>query len=135
VDIDKLSRKPQLNVQEQNALARHRIFTEASYWRQNGIPLGLQLALEEKGINTAQSIYLDYEQDFPGISTDEGIVLTPSGEFFEFEMDLDSSRTKLVEFWTWKNITPEIEINGHKAGTGATWGFLALQVLDELNRR
>lgn len=134
MDIFKLKNKRQLNVQEQNALDKHRLFVEASYWRKNGIPVPLKEALEQKGVNTERSIFLRYEQDFPGISTDEGVVLTPDGEFFEFEMDLNDSRTKLIEFYHWGNITPKVEVNEHKPGTGATWGLLALQVLAELNQ-
>ncbi len=133
MDIEKLNKKRQLNVQEQNALMKHRILQEALYWRKHGIPAGLRVALEGKGIDTEKSIYLNYEQDFPGLNTDEGTVLTPNGEFYEFEMDLNTNRTELVEFYSWENITTSTEINGHKAGTGATWGFLALQVLAELN--
>jgi hypothetical protein len=134
MDIEKLNKKRQLNVQEQNSLMKHRILQEALYWRKNGIPAGLRVALESKGINTEKSIYLNYEQDFPGISTDEGTILTPNGEFYEFEMDLNNTRTELFEFYSLENITSSTEINEHKAGTGATWGFLALQVLAELNQ-
>jgi hypothetical protein len=71
MDIDKLKNQHQLNVQEQNALDKHRICREALYWRKNGIPIALNNALKEKGINTELSIYLRYEQNFPGVSTDE----------------------------------------------------------------
>ena len=133
MDIEKLKKKRQLNVQEQNALERHRIFIEASYWRENGIPVALEAALKNKGIDTKRSIYLEYEQDFPGISTDEGTVLTPEGQFYKFEMDLNVSRTEVVEFHVWENITSKVETKERKPATGATWGFLALDVLAELN--
>ena len=134
MDIDKLKNKRQLNVQEQNVLEKNKIYNEALYWRKNGIPAALKNALEGKEINTTKSVFLEYEQDYPGISTDEGIVLTPEGEFFKFEMDLNKDRTKVIEFYSWKNITKNIEVNGHKAGTGATWGYLSLEVLAELNQ-
>ena len=54
--------------------------------------------------------------------------------FYEFEMDLNTTRTELAEFYSWKNITANIEINERKAGTGTTWGFLVLEVLAELNQ-
>ena len=134
MDIEKLKNKRQLNVQEQNALDKYRIYREASYWRKSGIPFGLKSALEEKGIDTNKSIYLQYEQDFPGVSTDEGTVLTPEGRFYEFEMDLNAKRTEVVEFYLWEEITSKVEINEHKPGTGSTWGFLALEVISELNQ-
>lgn len=134
MDIEKLVNKRQLNVQEQNALDKHRIYQEASFWRSSGTPVGLNSALEEKGIDTSNSIYLQYQQDFPGVSTDEGIVLTPEGRFYEFEMDLNAKRTEVVEFFHWEDITSRVEVNEHKPGTGSTWGFLALEVISELNR-
>ena len=134
MDIEKLKNKRQLNVQEQNALDKYRIYREASYWRNSGIPIGLKSALEDKGIDTNKSIYLQYEQDFPGLSTDEGTVLTPEGGFYEFEMDLNAKRTEVVEFYLWEEITSKVEINEHKPGTGSTWGFLALEVISELNQ-
>ncbi len=134
MDIEKLKNKRQLNVQEQNALHKHRIYQEASYWRNNGIPVGLSSALTGKGLDTDKSIFLQYEQDFPGISTDEGTVLTPEGRFFEFEIDLNTKRTEVVEFYRLEDVTSKIEINRHKPGTGSTWGFLALEVISELNR-
>ena len=134
MDIEKLKTKRQLNVQEQNALDKHRIFEEAFYWRTNGIPVGLKKALERKGIDTDNCIYLQYEQDFHGVSTDEGTVLTPEGKFYEFEMDLNKDRTEVVEFYLWEEVTSKIEINKHKLGTGSTWGFLALEVISELNQ-
>ncbi|WP_300433025.1 hypothetical protein [uncultured Thalassolituus sp.] len=134
MDIEYLKKKRQLNVQEQNALEKHRIYQEASYWRKNGIPKGLTIALEEKGVDTAKSILLQYEQDFPGVSTDEGIILTPDARFYEFEMDLDENRSKVIELYLWDDVTSKVEINEHKPGTGSTWGFLALEVLHELNR-
>jgi len=134
MNIEKLKKQRQLNVQEQNALAKHRIYSEASSWRINGIPVGLESALMIKGVDTAKSIFLQYEQDFPGVSTDEGTVLTPEGRFYEFEMDLNTKRTEVIEFYFWEDITPKVEINEHKPGTGSTWGFLALEVLSELNQ-
>ena len=134
MDIEKLKSKRQLNVQEQNVLEGHRIYSEADYWRTNGIPIGLQAALESKNVCIAKSVYLNYEQDFPGASTDEGTVLTPDQKFYLFEMDLTKDRSELVEFYLWEEITDKVAINSSKPGTGKTWGYLALQVLSELNQ-
>jgi len=134
MDIEKLSKKRQLNVQEQNILTKHRILKEASFWRNNGIPKALSSIFREHGINTSKCILIDYEQDFPGISTDEGSVLTEDGKFYEFEADLNLERDETIELYRFEEITDTIEINKHKLGTGATEGFLALEVLGELNQ-
>ena len=55
-------------------------------------------------------------------------------DFYEFELDLNKKRTELIELYVWGNKTESIEINKHKPGTGATWGYLALEVLSELNQ-
>ena len=33
------------------------------------------------------SIFLQYQQEVPGGNTDEGLVLTSTGEFYEFDID------------------------------------------------
>ncbi len=133
MNIDRLKKKRQKNVQEQNTLKKHTIYNEAIFWKKNTVPNVLRKLLITKGINTDLGIFLNYEQDYPGISTDEGIVLTVDRKFFKFEMDLNTDRTKLVEFYSLKDITADIEIIKSKKGTGATWGWLALEVLDEIN--
>lgn len=133
MNVEKLAFKRQLNVQEQNALEKHKLKSVASYWRQHDLASPLRRALEEKGIDLERSIIIEYAQDEPGGFTDEGIVLTPSGEFFEFDVDLSADRRMLVTFHTWKDISAQFEINEHRPGTGASRGFLALQVMSELN--
>jgi hypothetical protein len=135
VDIDSLKNQRQLNVQEQFAIKKERILSEAMYWRTNGIPSPLQSIFKEKGIDMEKSIFLEYEQDFPGLSTDEGIIVTPDGNFFEFEADLNEERTKLLELYSFKNVSERFEINGHKKGIGKTFGFLAIEVLNEINKK
>ena len=132
--IKKLKSKRQLSVQEQNTLLKHSILTEALYWRTNSIPSGLQVALKSEGVDTEKSIYFQYDQDLPGVCSDQGVVLTQNGEFYKFEVDLNKDRTQLIEFSRWENITSGTEIAEHKPGIGATWGLLALQVLAELNQ-
>lgn len=133
MDIEKLKSKRQLNVQEQSAIKKDGILREATYWRERGIPKGLSDVLKSKGVDVEKCVLIDYEQDFPGCNTDEGTVVTKDGCFYEFEMDLDKHREKLVELYVWNEITADIEINGRKPGTGATQGYLVLEVLEELN--
>lgn len=133
-DIEKLSRKRQRNVQEQITLTKHGIKTQAQYWRQEGLPLPLIQLFETKGVDVKTSIVLWYDQDFPGSSTDEGLLLTEDGRFFEFDVDLNPERSQLVELYLWEDVSHRYEINGHKKGLGKTYGFLAMEVLQELNQ-
>ena len=134
MDIDQLKKKRQLNVQEQNALLKDKLLNEAGHWRKNGIPPGLESILLAKWIDPNSSILLEYEQNFPGCSTDEGIILTKENRFFEFDIDLTSERENVIEVYRFEEITEDYEISEHRPGTGATWGYLAIQVLSELNR-
>lgn len=81
MDIERLQRKRQLNVEEQNALSEYRIFSIASYWRRNGLPKALAKLFKDKGIIDEKYIIIKYEQNFPGCSTDEGIFVTEDGRF------------------------------------------------------
>ncbi|WP_375562032.1 hypothetical protein ACE193_05650 [Bernardetia sp. OM2101] len=85
-----------LNVQEQNAITKDNILSEAKYWRENGIPLALHKILLEKEINPKTTLFLDYEQDFHGMNTDEGIIVTAEKKFISFSMDLNKDKTELM---------------------------------------
>ncbi|WP_160128641.1 hypothetical protein [Kordia antarctica] len=132
-NIDKLKNQRRLNVEEQIAVKKNQIFSEAKYWRINGIPQPLRQIFLEKGVDIDKSIIIEYEQNFHGISTDEGIILTPHAEFFKFDVDLNSDKTELIELYSLTNISVKFEINEHKKGIGKTYGFLAMKVLRELN--
>ena len=135
MDIEALKKKRQLNVQEQNALEKHYIMAAAKYWRKNPIPTAIINLCKSKGIDIDKSLLLRYSQDFPGCSTDFGVILTPEGKFIEFDMDLSNDREKIIEIYEWKDITNKTEIMKSKPGTGSTWGYLALQVQTELNSK
>ena len=132
MDIAKLGKKRQLNVQEQNALLQASIRREAVHWREVGIPVAMHRFLLNQSIDPVSSIFFNYDQDFPGCSSDMGTVLTADGRFFEFEVDLNDDRSELVECHVWQDVTARIEINPRKPGTGASRGCLALRVLQEL---
>lgn len=125
--------KRRLNVQEQNLLSKEGILKVAKYWRMKGFPIALEVVFREKGIDLDTSIILDYEQNYPGRSTDEGILLTEEGIFYEFEADLNPDRTKLIELYAFLDVSNRFEICEHKKGIGKTYGFLAMEVLRELN--
>ena len=86
-DINKLLTQRRLNVQEQLIIKKENIKSEAVKWRMNGIPGTVKKVLESKGIDISTSIFLQYQQEVPGGSTDEGLVLTSTGEFYEFDID------------------------------------------------
>ena len=133
-NIDKLRDQRRLNVQEQIAVKKDSILKEAKYWRDNGVPKPLIKVFTEKGIEIEKSIVLEYEQDFPGISTDEGMILSENGKFYEFDADLNDDRTELIELHSFVDVSDRFEIEKHKKGIGKTYGFIAMEVLKELNK-
>ncbi|HAS44009.1 MAG TPA: hypothetical protein DCS93_26260 [Microscillaceae bacterium] len=134
-DIKKFLGKRQFNVQEQVARKKQGIKRFAQYWRQHDLPAPLMQLLASKNIDINTSILIEYDQDYPGRNTDEGIILTEEGKFFEFEADLDPDRTRLITLELWEDVSHRYEINGRKKGIGKTFGFLALEVLKELNNK
>lgn len=91
MDIDRLLKKRQLNVQEQNALVAHRLMVTAKAWLARGIPLALKNYGESKGIRWSETVVLDLEVDFPGMPSLYGLLLTHAERFIEFEIDTDDT--------------------------------------------
>ena len=61
-----------------------------------------------------------------------GVWLTDEGEFFEFEAMLSRSEGALLAIEQFENVTSTIPTTAHQPGTGASFGYLARQVLQEL---
>lgn len=67
MEILRLLRKRQLNVQEQNTLTEHEFYTTASYWRKNGLPHALLEHGKNQGLSWDKTIVLNLEIDLPGM--------------------------------------------------------------------
>ena len=132
--IARLTKQRRLNVQEQIAVKKDSVLKEAKYWRDNGVPEPLMKVITEYGIEIEKSLILEYEQDYPGISTDEGMIVTEEAKFYEFIADLNSDRTELIELYSFVDVSDRFEIEQHKKGIGKTYGFIAMEVLKELNK-
>ena len=132
--IARLTKQRRLNVQEQIAVKKDSVLKEAKYWRDNGVPEPLMKVITEYGIEIEKSLILEYEQDYPGLSTDEGMILTEEAKFYEFVADLNSDRTELIELYSFVDVSDRFEIEAHKKGIGKTYGFIAMEVLKELNK-
>ena len=132
--IARLTKQRRLNVQEQIAVKKDSVLKEAKYWRDNGVPEPLMKVITEYGIEIEKSLILEYEQDYPGLSTDEGMIVTEEAKFYEFIADLNSDRTELIELYSFVDVSDRFEIEQHKKGIGKTYGFIAMEVLKELNK-
>ncbi|TBU72000.1 hypothetical protein DNK06_23015 [Pseudomonas daroniae] len=132
MDISRLLRKRQLNVQEQNALAEHRIYLTANYWQDNELPRALFEYGKKKNLSWNQSIILQLEIDFPGMPRLIGTILTDKGRFVDFELDTDETHTELNSVDLWDDITDLQNFSTHNKGKGVGYGALALSVHSKL---
>ncbi|GGM19708.1 hypothetical protein ACFQDN_25035 [Pseudomonas asuensis] len=132
MDISRLLRKRQLNVQEQNALAEHRIYLTASYWRDNELPRALLEFGKKQEISWDKSIILQLEKDFPGMPSLIGTILTDEGRFVDFELETDETHAQLRSVELWEDITDQQNFSTHNKGKGIGYGALALSVQSQL---
>jgi hypothetical protein len=133
MEISRLLRKRQLNVQEQNAIVEHKIRTTSLYWRKNGLPQALVIAGRVRGIDWGKSIILKLEIDFPGMPRLFGLLLSQNGRFVTFEVETDEQHQLPVDIEAWDDVTDEQNMKEHNLGIGAGYGALALKVLRELD--
>jgi hypothetical protein len=132
MDTNRLLKKRQLNVQEQNAITEHSLRKTALYWRKNGVPEAMVVLGKARNIDWDSSIILKLEIDFPGMPRLFGLLLSQNERFVRFEVDTDEQHRLPVEIEAWDDVTDEQNVLEHNQGIGAGYGALALKVLREL---
>ncbi|MGE6690794.1 hypothetical protein ACQKFE_22860 [Stutzerimonas stutzeri] len=132
MDISRLLRKRQLNVQEKNALAEHRIYMTARHWRENKLPHALFEYGKKQNLSWSQSIILQLEIDSPGMPRLIGTALTEKGRFIDFELDTDEVHEEVNSVDLWEDITDLQNFSTHNKGKGVGYGALALSVQSKL---
>lgn len=132
MEISRLLRKRQLNVQEQNAVTEHELYKTASYWRENGLPHALLEYGKKQGLSWNRTIVLNLEIDFPGMPKLFGTILTDKGRFIDFELDTDEAHAELNSVDLWQDITDLQNFSTHNKGNGIGYGALALGVHSKL---
>ena len=62
-----------------------------------------------------------------------GIWLTPQRQFYRFEIlvSRDPGASDTVE--TWEDVTATTNVTAHQRGTGQSFGWLAIEVLNEMS--
>lgn len=135
MDIERLKRKRQKNVQEQNQLSKERLRNEAIYYRQHleAVPSALVRYAEQQGIDWGRTIIFGLGINEPGTSTVFGRLVTQDQKFIEFDMDLTDDFQHITDLYQWQDITSEQNFSLHNRGTGIGKGALALAVQAELN--
>ncbi|MFT0475428.1 hypothetical protein ACMSI6_16040 [Pseudomonas antarctica] len=132
MDIQRLLKKRQLNVQEQNALTAHWLMVCAKACRANGTPPALKDYGETQGLNWSQTLVIKLEIDFCGMPSLWGLLLTQSDRFISFEIETDATHQQIESIELWEDQTDAQDLSISNRGTGKGFGALALQVKSEL---
>jgi hypothetical protein len=64
----------------------------------------------------------------------EGLWLTKDHRFFQFSILLPRGNEAAIEIEVWREVTAEMPINAHQPGTGKSFAYIALKVLDEIQQ-
>ncbi|WP_313057968.1 hypothetical protein [Stutzerimonas nitrititolerans] len=132
MEISRLLKKRQLNVQEQNAIAEYRLLSIAKYWHEHPIPPALFAYGKEQGILWSGTIVLELEIDFPGMPSLFGRILTNTGRFIEFELETDNTHEKLLSVEQWEDVTNAQNFSEHNKGKGIGHGAIAMKIQNQL---
>jgi hypothetical protein len=121
------------NVQEQNADAKARIRAIAASFKGDafGFPWLIEL-LQAQSMPVERGVLVSIA-DVPEQSGQQysGTWLTREGRFFQFDVLVPQTNAEL-EIEGWEDVTAQTIVSEHLPGTGKSFGFLALEVLREL---
>jgi len=122
------------NVQQQNEVSRARISATARSFRADLLSHPwLLVELQERQLDPTTGILAELnsvpEQNGEFIS---GVWVTPNRQFFRFEAVLSHHPVVSSSVEVWEDATATTEVNEHQRGTGKSFGWLAIEVLDEL---
>ena len=135
MDIERILKKRQLNVQEQNAVSAHGIMRTAKAWMDTGVPTALAQYGETQGVNWSETIVLKLEVHFPGMPRLFGLLLTQADRFIAFEIDTDSDHLQVESVDRWEDVSSHQDYSASNRGTGKGFAAIAKQVKHELLAR
>jgi len=124
------------NVQQQNVVSRQEIASCARAFRDPFRYPWLHVALADRGLDPWTGILAKLkatpEQDGEYF---EGAWLAPGPRFFRFTALVASHPFNSVEIETWQDVTDATEINEHCPGIGKSFGWLATEVLRDIQNQ
>jgi len=126
----------QKNVQTQNAEVKARIKECALNFRKNrNMPQALLDCFEALNIDLKLDILTAQDRMPFGGPTQayRGVWLTTLFQFFEYEIYLDLNDNFVTEIEIWTDITDQVNTSERNRGTGKSSGWLAIEVMKELN--
>lgn len=132
LDIHRLLKKRQLNVQERIAVTAHSIAKTATFWCDHDIPASLAKYAESQGIYWSETIILEMDIDFPGMPRLFGLLLTQTERFIAFEIDTDSTHCEVLTVDRWEDVSAEQDYSVSRRGVKKGYAAIALEVRREL---
>jgi hypothetical protein len=123
----------QRNVQQQNALTRQGIVEAASRFAEHSPEMAwLDAVLYAHGLDRNEGILAELRE----VPAQKGRLvhatwLTHDGKFWEVVVLLSHDAGELTEVEEFRDMTDSIPVRQHMPGTGASFGWLALQILEE----
>lgn len=134
MEIERLRKKRQLNVQEQNALAREKIVQCASAYRNREPHLvWVGQALLQKGVDPEAGILAQASSVPCGGREEAGYATWVSVDcrFFAIEATISMETHALISVDSFQDVTDGTTIDSHQKGQGKSFGYLALEILAE----
>jgi hypothetical protein len=132
MDIEKLRRKKQLNVQEQNELVRQSILETAQSFQSGKRQfLWIRLALEQLGYDAKQGMLASISS-MPCGGVEEAAYacwVTSLGRVFEIDATIQHGSDVLISVDRFEDVT-EVAVTTRR-GTGKAFGLLATESLAE----
>ncbi len=123
----------QLNVQQQNSLTIEGILRAAEWARSSDRHIEwLGAALRANGEASTSGLLVAARTlpDQGGGDWIHGTWLTSERRFWEFEAVVPRRNGEPVEIERLEDVTDSIEVSRHVPGTGKSFGYMALEVLD-----
>lgn len=137
MDLERIRRKRQKNVQEQGLLRRESLLREARHYRAHPerIPLALKAYADAQGIDWSQAIILELHVNVCGGYWVEGELLTQDKRFIHFDLSTDAHHATLdgPEYAIWRDESDERCTSRRVRGTGVSDGAWALDIQTLLN--
>jgi hypothetical protein len=111
------------------------VLETARYWQEKGLPAPLQRLLRDYEIKPDRLVVIGHT---PGQMLGheflmEFLILTETGDFLEIRVELSEDGASIMEVEKFEDVTADQNLSEHNREAGKGDGFLALQVLAELN--
>ena len=135
MDTDRLRKKRQLNVQEQNFLTRQQMVEFAlAYSRREPTLVWVESALRLNGIDPCRGVLVKATSVPCGGGEESARAewIAEDRQFYSIEATIRMGTHELISVDECRNVTTSIAVTAHQPGVGKSAGYLALEVLEQI---